>query len=237
MKKVKGSVLIIGLIVFILAAGVCGAARMPYGAFLTQPVSSVSQLTTVIETDSVVSSRYTSHFGMSQAALVEYFKTNVEMKSLEKDTTFTVYFIANGKVTAHKKTLKAGSMIFVTTTGVPVMDVECGNPLTRSLPKILAEKPAPIVAVEPYMAEVPAVEPAAAVEPVEMAVLSEPPLEFFALVPPMMSSASATNWLVPAILGVGTIGNRQPVPEPGSLMALGIGATGIVSLYFRRRRG
>ena len=238
MNTINGRILLIGLIIFVFGVGLCSASRMPYGAFLTQPVSSVDQLVNIIEQDSLVSSRYTSHFGMNQAALKEYFRNNVEVKALDEDTTYTVYFIQKGRVTAHKKTLKAGALIFITTTGVPIMDMECGNPIVKNLPKMLAKKPAPIVAVEPYMAELPVVEPTEILnpEPVEMEVLSEPPLEFFALVPPVMASASSSSWIVPTILGVGVIGNRQPVPEPGSMALLGIGVTGMISLYLKRRR-
>lgn len=227
--------------------------RVPPGSFVTKPVSTPAQLADLVKQDRVAALRYSKHFGMEPAALQEYFRNNLSVSSLDKTRTFTVYYIAqNGRIIPHQKRLKAGTKVFTAFNGQPVLDVTCGNPLTKTLPKVVAQKPV-VEAVKPAPEPVPVVQPTApepepvqvaeapvAPEPVKVEVLAEPPTELPAPTAPPISMVKSTGWLLPGLLGAGAIGalsggRDEPVPEPTGVLVLTIGGMGLLVSAFKRR--
>lgn len=215
--------------------------NMPAGSFLTKPVTSSAELAKLVREDKLVGLRYSKHFGMETAVLAKYFEENLTVSTLSKTATYTVYFIAkNGNIIAHKKQLKAGTKVFLNWNGEPIIDVKCGNPMTKSLPMkpVVQVDTPPIQITEPTVAllpvnpivEVPStpeITPTLEEEPTVM-VAAEPPEELT----PVTRVAPLQYLLVPSLLGaVGMLGGGggggTVVPEPSSLLVLGIGGAGM----------
>lgn len=230
------------LVLLIAFPAVAGAAKvvMPPGSFITEPVKDAEELARLVELDDLVARRYAKHFGMDAQDLAWYFRDNLKLSTLNESGKFTMYYIApDGRIVVHKKWLRAGTKIFVDFTGQPIMDVKCGNPFVKTLRKP-AVKVKPIVKAmpEPPPPPTPPVEVAQVpppVEPVEK-VLPAAPME---LLPAVTSSSK--DWVLPVLVGGGMLAgggggsSEDPVPEPGALLALGMGAGALLFGYHRRR--
>jgi len=252
-------------ILVVLALSIAGpsSAKMPLGAFVTKTVSSPSELGDLIDRDRVTGLRYSKHYGMSPNELSHYIKDNLVVYTLPKTRTFTTYYVTkSGRIIEHEKTLKAGSRVLASPKGVPVIDLRCGNPLGKSLPKVVSQvqsskqttppatqptTPAEVAAQPPMKDTLVAAAPAESVvpQPIQEAVLAEPPFELpiAAATPISALASSGANWLAPALLGAGAIGTlvggrgggSTVVPEPSSMMALGMGAMMLMA-QFRKKR-
>lgn len=230
------------LLLSLPVASKAAKSKVPPGSFLTRPVSSASELAKLVREDKVTALRYSKHFGMDPAALALYFQDHLSVSTLKSSKRFpTMYFIAeNGRIVTRKKTLKAGTKIFVGHDGQPVMDIACGNPFAKSLPKVAKAVPPvfPKPLVLPPEPVVPAVTepPPPTVESPSVAeVLSEPlePVEVEVLATPALEFPPAAIWLIPSLIGVGALaggGGNGPIPEPTSIFVLG---TGVVGLLFK----
>lgn len=132
-KVRRATVLILG--VLILMSSVASAAKMPKGSFLNSPVSNVQELAQQVVDDAIVAARYAKHFQTPRNAVVDYFKGNLRVGKLTKDYECTVYNITDKTDTvATKKILSAGTYVFVTLDGKPLLEGKTGNPLASTLP-------------------------------------------------------------------------------------------------------
>ena len=242
MTRLSSLLLFCMLVACVLPA--VGATQMPYGSFLTRPVSDINDLAQLIREDRVTAQRFADFYGISNDAFADYIEKYGEEYTVRKSTSYIEYFIdGGGKVKKHHKIVRAGTKLLVI-KGAPVMDLRCGNPMVRTL-TLIVEK------VEPIVQETPAPEQPAAVlepevfqepppppapEPV-VQVLSEQPMEY----PTPIASNPVPKelaWLLPGLLGLGTLGGggETAVPEPTGLMTLGLSGAGFVILCYRRRR-
>jgi len=220
--------------------------KVPPGSFLRQPIHSVQDLARTIKQDPVVAKRYSAHFGMSPAALADYFARCAWTKNLTHSHRYTVFYIAkNGKIVSRVRTVKAGSTVIVAWNGEPIMELRCGNPFLKRLPQPptkVAEykaetppkKPEPppkqevVAPPEPevtapeaqQMVEVPA-EAAPTTEvtpPIETKVLEAPPVALVPAEPPVVSPAQ------PAAVGAAKSTPNLLLPA-----LIGAGAIGALS--------
>lgn len=236
------------LLLLLTTASLFAKTSMPVGSFLTKPVTSGAELAKLVREDKLVGLRYSKHFGMEPSVLAAYFEENLTVSTLSKSTTYTVYFIAkNGNIIAHKKHLKAGTSIFLNWNGQPILDLKCGNPLTKSLPTkpVVRVDTPPIQITEPAVALLPSnpvveppltpeIAPTLEEEPTVM-VAAEPPVELT----PITRVAPLQYLLVPSLLGAigmlgGGGGGGTVVPEPSSLLVLGIGGASMLITYRKR---
>ena len=230
------------------------AATMPYGSFLTRPISDGDDLAQLLRRDKVVARRFANHYGMSNDAIADYIEKYGQVVTLSQSKNYVEYFIeSSGRVRKHHKLLRPGTRILVV-KGTPVLDMRCGNPMNKTLPKIV-ERVQPMVQETPpppapapvqpqaletpplvQVLEQPVAPPPPAPEPL-VQVLSEKPMEY----PAIASSPGITElaWLLPGLVGLSTLGggsSNAVVPEPTGLMVLGFGAAGFVLTCSRRLR-
>jgi len=216
--------------------------RTPPGSFLTRPVSDIGGLCQLIQQDKVTAARLSKHFGMSPSALVSYLRDNAKTQVLTGAKRYPEYFISKyGRVQSHVKYLTKGSRLVVAFDGTPIMDLRCGNPMTKKLPKrivkvfpikqeILAPPPPKIEQVAQAVTETPP--PPVVVEPVSQ-VLALAPQEIS-----FMPVVEKLGLLLP-LLGIGTLSGSNPtnvVPEPSSLMVMIMGGGSILLSGYRRMR-
>lgn len=110
---------------------------MPRGAFLTEPAVSAAQLANQVLRSPVVARRYERHFGVPAGLFAQYARTQLGVRKLTRGGSYIVYHVKPDGTTGYRKLyLKAGRLVFVhRATGIPVLLANCGNPLSRSLPK------------------------------------------------------------------------------------------------------
>jgi hypothetical protein len=124
---------------YLTAAPTQSAGR---GSFLSYRANSVSALVAELSSHSAIANRYSRHFGTTPEAVRSYFKDNLRLVTLSKPLKTTIYFVGkDGRIIAGKRLLPAGSRIFATKSGVPVLEWRCGNPLTKRLPQPSTPKP------------------------------------------------------------------------------------------------
>jgi len=211
--------------------------RMLPGSFLKQPVYSAQELSLAIKQDKVLALRYSKHFGMPPAELAEYIANNTGVKNLTHSHRYIVYYVGkDGKIAMRTRLIKAGTRVLVDWKGEPIMDLRCGNPFTKVLPQRPVVVQPPPVAPPPPIAQVEPVAPP--LVPVETKVLDVPPAELPPPMPPqVVTQTKVTSFILPALVGAGAVGalaggGDTVVPEPASVLVLGLGAFGV--LYGRR---
>ncbi|MGC8861252.1 MAG: hypothetical protein ACP5R5_00595 [Armatimonadota bacterium] len=239
-----------------LVLGLCAssdaALRRPAraGSFVRYSVQTVDDLVGQIVTDPTVAARYAQHFNTSPDKLATYFRDNLQVITLKAPIKVRTYFISkHGKIASKQRVLSAGRQVFATLGGDLLVETDCGNPVTRTLPPVKTkvrgttsvlppeaapteEMIPPAASVGPEIVEVPEEVTARAVE-----VAFEPVTDGLSA-PSFMQIAEA---VVPALAGLQFVHTRkaappEPIPEPGSLVSLSLACTGLASAQIVRRR-
>lgn len=246
MRYRRGLALILCLMFCCISAAHAAKVYMPPGSFFTKPVKDVNDICQLISQDQKVAARFSQHYGMSASELASYFRDNTKVTTLTKPTKFTEYFVSKykGRIMSRVKQLAKGSRILVAFDGTPLVDLKCGNPFTKALPKPVAKVESSAIALEP---EAPAPPAPVEVQQVAEAIAEPPPpipepvSEVLALPPqeisfiPVLGRAAL---LIP-LLGFGALGGSKQapvVPEPSSLITLIVGGGSIVLARYRRMR-
>lgn len=79
--------------------------------------------------------RYARHFGVPQERVVSFFQSALVPHTLSQSQTLTTFGVTDsGRIYPVKTTLPAGTKVWATREGVPVLKWNCSNPLTTMLP-------------------------------------------------------------------------------------------------------
>ncbi len=246
-----------GIGALILSLSASAVARPDVNAFLNRKVSDTSGLVAQIKDDPEVADRYERHFSMSKGEVVDYM-VGLHRSTLDRDGMYTVYSVPNGgRLKMHVEKLKKGEPVFVDATGRPALIVKCGNPVTRGprkgnrgnpvvlvptdesstrtlvpdVPDALAlDAPGQLVALAPPVPDIPPPAPIVEIPPVEPL----PPT-----VPVTAIGGGRFPWfaglpiLFPLVGSGSRNGGGESVPEPASMVVLGVG---LVAVARRRRK-
>jgi hypothetical protein len=217
----------------VLAVG-AAVANPGRNAFLDWSVSSTNQLVGQAKKESRIMDAYKRHFAMTEPQVLAYL-SSLKAVRLKEDTAFLVYSIPkSGELKSHVEILKKGELVFVDGNGTPMIRAKCGNPLGRGpsgpeavpldadvnvptsevvempTPDSMEFVPVAMVAMEPEIPVVP-----------ELVVTPEP-----TITTTISKSSIPPLWLLglPFIGGNDSGGDTPVVPEPGTMIALGLGA-------------
>lgn len=235
--------------VFAAIAVTATAQELEPNAFLVRPANTTSELVQQASTNQVVMSRYMRHFGMTRDEVIAYLKS-LKLSTIKEDGAYLVYNTPeSGEIRSRVLFYRKGTTVWVDESGNYILRASCGNPMVRgtdfgkadqtettamrsvsSTRELVAEQPPGIsttsvtgMAVTPPIAEYDAI------------VIAE-----LAPAAPMVPSEGAGQLVLPLALIIpftaGILFNDQggePIPEPGSMLALG---TGLAAFAAMRRR-
>ncbi|MEN6370557.1 MAG: DUF6777 domain-containing protein [Armatimonadota bacterium] len=246
------------ILVIVLAVAVAvfateaSASRAAPGAFILEKADTVQALVDQIASNKAVSSLYVKHYGMSEDRIIKYFEQNLRLVTLKKPIKVTTYFVSrNNRILSKQRLIPAGTKVFATPSGEPVLEWRCGNPISKQLPFVETaenpKSPTTLVASNPPI-EIGTL-PDALVTSVETTPVLVPaastiaPAMQAAIEPQVIASPnlSAMKVLVPALLGAVAVrssnNNTSPeVPEPMSILTLMAGAGGVLLQYKKKNR-
>jgi hypothetical protein len=192
------------------------------------------------------------HFAMSEDELIAYLGT-LELTRLPKSGTYTVYRMPEkgpnkGQLEATQQNLKKGELVFSEPNGTPVLLADCGNPLLKPEHPVIAGKSEPTLTrmasnLKEMGAKLESVterELVAVVPPDIPPILPVPPV-----VPPtVITTGGEGGGTVLPVAGLGILpalfliggggGGSSPVPEPATMLAVGLGVS-LVAIRKKRR--
>ncbi|MBX3097125.1 MAG: PEP-CTERM sorting domain-containing protein [Fimbriimonadaceae bacterium] len=247
MKGMKSGV--VALVVIALCA--VATARTEPNSFLNRPASTAQALKTQLMADRQVMDRFMRHFGMTREQVLAMV-SDLSLARLPQDGVYLVYNCSeNEEIRARVMYYKKGTLVWVDRMGTPVLKASCGNPMVRGSdasgvqPGTATVAPTATAQTRPMAA--PGGETIVMSAEVEGAMPGLPeasPLTFNAGAAPLAPTLSSNRGggigafaVLPLVGGLLVSRGRNnpppPVPEPTSMVALGLGATALVA---RRRR-
>jgi hypothetical protein len=238
-----------GIYFGILLVGVSATAlaRPELNAFINKPANSVPELIAQIKSDKVVADRFMRHFSMTKEEVIEYIGS-LRLGTIKESGYFTIYSAPeSGVLKAHVSFFKKGTPAFVDSDGNAILRTKCANPFVRGPVKAYASAPdtgvsspdsvvatASVPVASSSIVETPAIEARVPEIPTVVETLPSGPLTMKSA---PINSNTGSNIFAPALAGLGAAAsfvNRgsAPVPEPASMIALGVGAAALL----RRRK-
>lgn len=196
-----------------------------------------------IKSDSVVMNRFKRHFGMTSQEVINYFST-LKMSELKQDGVYLVYNVPESEeIRARAIFYKKGTKVWVDQNGGLVLKASCGNPMVvgtdkqdtavnvTSGPIVEAVRPpsAPITASKSY---------APGYMPMD---LESSAIVFPAAAPADITGIVTSSFNAASLLPLAAVpfifeDDPQPIPEPGTMIALASGAGLLVARRRKRKK-
>jgi hypothetical protein len=219
-------------------------AQMPPNAFITRHVSSTNALVRHVQENPVVMDRYCRHFQMNPQEVTNMLR-GLHVETLSEDGTYEVFNVpGTGELRSKRMVRKKGERVFADANGTPVIRMNCGNPLTRmdeadsKNPSLAVSRPIDITSIEvpkgsALISNVSLMQPAAPVAP--EVTFETPTVETNTKTSGGAPFVGIGLGLLPAVF-VGLNTGSNPVPEPSTIAALGIGCALLFASARRRTR-
>jgi hypothetical protein len=248
--RIKWSVFAVGALLALSAVSL--AQRAEPNAFLARPANSIGELVAQAEKEPAVMARYMRHFGMTRDEVVAYLKT-LRKGEIAEDGAYLVYNTPeSGEIRGRVIVYRKGTSVWVDKDGNYILKSSCGNPMVRGT-DLGKTQPTETTAlrsstdVRELIVEQP---PGISTTSVTGTTVAPPIAEYDAIViadmPPAMPEEAPQGLVIPPVLGLiipftgavmlGSEGGPEPIPEPASMIALGVGVTGYMAARKRRKQ-
>lgn len=222
----------------------------PY-SYLRHNSPSLEEVIRQVSQSPQLQKRYAKHFNIPEQEVVTYFRTHLVESYIPKTQKYPVWCVKpDGTRFVVQQTFQSGTRVLSLRNGEPVLKWACGNPLSRTLPKIEKKQVVRKSKVLPREQS--------RVRTFEVVTPFEKPRTLLAQAPPVQVPPSEMGritfreappvhrvrfpWqITPGLILTGTSGGGggetpiPPIPEPASLVLLGLGTAGIISAKYLRR--
>ncbi|MCH7903519.1 MAG: PEP-CTERM sorting domain-containing protein [Armatimonadetes bacterium] len=228
----------------VLALGTFALAQSVPNPFIKKPAPTLEALLGQIDSDPIVMDRYMRHFGMMPEEVLSYIGT-LSLGTVKEDGVYLMYNTPeSGEIRARVLFFKKGTKVWVDVAGTYILKVSCGNPMVRGTDDRVVEQDE-TVALQPTgtLREL-AGSPPSGIGHQELVATTQTPglpdvnAMLLAHAPPPLPVFTSSPQLIGALVVPFTAGflfNRgNPIPEPATLLALGMAISGFV--VARRKR-
>jgi hypothetical protein len=128
------------------APGSPNHAKMPPYSFLVRNTRTVDDLLTEIRKNPKVARRYAEVYHVSPARIVAVMRSELILTRTKSARSYWVFCVDNqGHLFRLREVIPAGARVFALRNGTPFLKLDCGNPLTATLPairrRLAAERP------------------------------------------------------------------------------------------------
>lgn len=235
----------------LIAAVTAFGEQVAPNSFIKKPAPTIESLVKQVETDPQVASRFMRHFGMTKEELINFLKT-LKKGEIKEDGAYLVYNTPeSGEIRARVLFEKKGTPVWVDSNGNYILKVECGNPMMRGSDYATVEQHETVAMQamtevrELFVAQPPGISTTSVTATTVVPPIPEYDAITIAEIPPANPSEAAGQAIAPlailipftgGLLLSGGGGGSQPVPEPATMIALGLGVTGILAARKRRKK-
>lgn len=215
-------------------------------AFIGKPTPTLEILLAHVQSDAVVMSRFMRHFGMTSEEVVAYFGS-LKRGTIQKDGAYLIYNTPeSGEIRARVLFYRKGTPVWMDEAGNYILKLSCGNPMIRGTDYRPSDDPEGIAMKSFTDVRQLVTEPPTGIDVGELTTTGVPPIPpktavTFTTEPPMNpvfeESAqvfAAAALVIPYTAGV-LISSGAPIPEPGSMLALGIGIASFAAMRRRKK--
>jgi hypothetical protein len=235
----------------LLAASVTALGeQVAPNSFINKPAPTLDALIKQVQTDPEVKSRYMRHFGMTEQELLAFLRS-LKKGEIKEDGAYLIYNTPEtGEIRARVLFEKKGTPVWVDSNGNYILKVDCGNPMMRGTDYTRVDQTETVAMTsmtevrELFVAQPPGISTTSVT-----ATTVVPPIPVYdaitiAEVPPANPAEVGGQSIAPLALLVpftgGLLlsggGSGEPIPEPASMIALGLGVGGYLVARKRRKK-
>ena len=214
-------------------------------AFIGKPTPTIESLLAHVQADAVVMSRFMRHFGMTSEEVVAYLGS-LKRGKIREDGAYLIYNTPeSGEIRARVLFYRKGTAVWMDEAGRYILKLSCGNPMIRGTDYRPADDPEGInmksmTDVRQLVTDPPTgvdvgtltgtVVPPVPPETAAITFTTDPPMD------PVFTEQilAPVALLIPYTAGI-MVSTGQPIPEPGSMLALGFGIASFAAMRRRKK--
>ena len=226
-------------------SGQAVASQSEPNAFIGKPTPTLESLLSHVQADAVVMSRFMRHFGMTREEIVAYLGS-LERGKIREDGAYLIYNTPeSGEIRARVLFYRKGTAVWMDEAGRYILKLSCGNPMIRGTDFRPADDPKEIDMRSMTDVRQLVTEPPTGIDVGTLTSTVVPPVPpetaaiTFTTEPPMDPVFTAGQVFAPAALLIpytaGIMISSGPIPEPGSMLALGFGITAFAAMRRRKK--
>lgn len=234
------------LLMLAAVAGQAVASQSEPNAFIDKPTPTMESLLGAVRSDAVVMSRFMRHFGMTREEVLAYLGS-LKRGAIREDGAYLIYNTPeSGEIRARVLFYRKGTAVWMDESGNYILKLSCGNPMIRGTDHRSADDPSEIAMKSFTDVRALVTDPPTGIDVGTMTRTVVPPVVpetaaiTFTSEPPTNPVYTAGQLIVPAGLIIPYTANilistGKPIPEPASMLALGLGMASFAAMRRRKK--
>jgi hypothetical protein len=220
-------------------------------SFIKKPTPTIDALVDHASKDPEVMSRYMRHFGMTREEVISFLK-GLRRGEIKEDGAYLVYNTPeSGEIRARVLFQRKGTPVWIDSAGNYIIKVDCGNPMMRGSDYAKVDQTETIAMEtmtevrELFVAQPPGISTTSVTATTVVPPIPEYDAITIAEIAPAQPAEVSGQAIAPLALLIpftgglllsGGGGGSQPIPEPASMIALGLGVGGYIVARRRRKK-